>query len=154
MHSESKHKRISYLHKCYKFFSDLFRIIWRLSDHEFVLFLIDQHVMCQQVVNNFFDVCVSLGVSDATFFDRVFQIEKLCLLKSFITNVPVFLIHAYKDTFVASLAKDHGNHMFRGIVVAKTGFKVTSANIDNKSLVIVVNLSFTFFVTDLIKLFI
>ena len=77
--------------------------------------------MSHQVVNDVFNVLNGVRVPDAALLDGVAQDKMLSLLLSFLSNVPLLLIHANENTSILRLTEYHWNHMFRSIIEAETG---------------------------------
>ena len=122
-----------YLHELDEFLSDFFGVLGWLGYHELVLFLIDEHVVGEEVVDDISDVLDGVTIANAPFLHGVPKVQKVGLLSGFLADVPFFLVHADKDAGVARLAENHWHHVFWGIVIAKSRFQMTRSNIDNKS---------------------
>ena len=126
----------SNLHQSDEFLSDIYWVVRRLSDHEFVLFLVDEHVMREQVIDDISDVLDGVVVLDATLLNRVLHDQMLRLLDSLLTNVPIFLVHTDEYTSVSWLSEHHGHEVFRRVIVTESRLEVTSTDINDKSFVI------------------
>ena len=77
---KGKHRLVAHVESLYfkvlehildEHFPDLARILRRLGNHELVLFLVDEHIVRHQIVENLLDVIQALAPIDIATFYRV-----------------------------------------------------------------------------------
>merc|ERR1740130_1316859 len=65
-------------------------------------------------------------------FNRVPQREHASLALSFISDIGVFLVHAYHDACMFAAANDCGEHGAGSVVSSETSFDVSRTRLDHK----------------------
>lgn len=71
------------------------------------------------------DLLYLLHVLNSASLDRFVHLQKLALRFSFVTDVPLLLIHTHKSTLVYWLAHNHRDHILWAVVGRETSFQMT-----------------------------
>mmetsp|Transcript_10 Transcript_10/g.12 ORF Transcript_10/g.12 Transcript_10/m.12 type:complete len:242 (-) Transcript_10:11-736(-) len=142
-HVESLHFQV-FKHILDELLSDFDGVLRGLRDHELVLFLVYEHIVGEQVVDDLFDVVETFAPIDVALLDGVLQVEQGLLLEGLLANEPLLLVHAHEHARVLSLAEYHGYHVLGRVVVAEARLQVCGADIDHKSFVFLFHAAFLF----------